>query len=191
VGESATRADGRRTDTRKRINDVALDVFSERGYEGATLQEIAERLDITRPALYYHYRSKEEILAAIHRDLALSIDTILDQARAAPRTTATRADILTRLHELMAGPWGKFTRFAQASEAAMRDLSAAEEFTTRMDALGALLAPSDTVEGRMKGRLALTTLFMASARISQLGGTDQERVAAAFSIATQLIANDD
>jgi AcrR family transcriptional regulator len=179
--------DGRRTDTRDRIHDVALAVFSERGWDGATLREIAERLEITRPALYYHYRSKEDILASIHRDLAHSVDGILDWARAQPATVATRVEILHRLAALMAGPWGTFIAFAQANEAAMRDLTAAEEFAVRMDTLADLLKPSDTVTGRMKARLALDALFMAGSRRRQLGGSDAERCKAALETANSLV----
>jgi AcrR family transcriptional regulator len=179
--------DGRRTDTKNRIHDVALAVFSERGWDGATLREIAERLEITRPALYYHYRSKEDILASIHRDLARSVDGILDWARAQPATAATRVEILHRLAGLMAGPWGMFIAFAQANEAAMRNLTAAEEFAERMDSLADLLKPSDTVVGRMKARLALDALFMAGSRRRQLGGSDTERCQAALATANSLI----
>jgi len=179
--------DGRRTDTRKRIHDVALAVFSERGWDGATMREIAERLQITRPALYYHYRSKEDILASIHRDLARSVDGILDWARAQPASAATRAEILYRLASLMAGPWGTFIDFAQASEAAMRDLKATEDFAERMDSLADLLKPSDTVAGRMRARLALDALFMAGSRSRSLGGTDSERCQAALATGTALI----
>lgn len=179
--------DGRRTDTRNRIHDVALAVFSERGWDGATLREIAERLDITRPALYYHYRSKDDILASIHHDLAHSVDGILDWAHAQPATAATRAEILHRLAALMAGPWGTFIAFAQANEAAMRNLTAAGEFAQRMDSFADLLTPSDTVPGRMKARLALDALFMAGSRSHQLGGTDTERCQAALTTARTLI----
>jgi len=179
--------DGRRTDTKSRIHDVALAVFSERGWDGATLREIAERLEITRPALYYHYRSKEDILASIHRDLARSVDGIVDWARAQPATAATRAEILYRLAALMAGPWGTFIAFAQANEAAMRNLTAAEKFAERMDTLADLLKPSDTVAGRMKARLALDALFMAGSRRRQLGGSDDERCQAALATANSLI----
>src|SRR5690606_31787714 len=44
----------RRGDTRQRIQDVALDLFAEQGYEKTSLREIAERLDVTKAALYYH-----------------------------------------------------------------------------------------------------------------------------------------
>ncbi|NEW69242.1 TetR/AcrR family transcriptional regulator [Streptomyces rhizosphaericus] len=181
--------DGRRTDTRQRIHQVALDVFSERGYEKATLREIAERLEVTRPALYYHYKSKEDILASIHRDLASSIDDIIDWACSRPADLRTRREVLHRLSALMAGPWGQFTRFAQENEAAMRDLAAASEFVERMESLAELLRPSDTVRGRMRARLALSALFMAGSRAEQLGGTDQVRSAAALETADELVAD--
>src|SRR3954451_21485956 len=99
-------ADGRRTDTRHRIHAVALEVFSERGWEGATLREIAERLGITRPALYYHFKSKEAILAGIHQELAESIDGIIGWAAGRPADVSTRTEILHRLSTLMSGSWG-------------------------------------------------------------------------------------
>jgi AcrR family transcriptional regulator len=180
----------RRTDTKKRIHDVALAVFSERGWDGATLREIAERLDITRPALYYHYRSKEDILTSIHHDTAHSMDDILEWARRRPAGPATRTEILNRLATLMAGPLGAFIGFAQANEAAMRNLTTAEEFTERIDALADLLKPSDTVAGRMKARLALDALLMAGSRKRQLGGSDAEGCRAALATANSLIDAD-
>jgi len=182
------RVDGRRTDTRQKIHEVALEVFRERGYDRATMQEIAARLGVTRPALYYHYRSKDDMLASIHQALACSLDDIIEWARSRPRARTTRYEVLRRLDELMAGPWGKFTLFAQANEDAMRDLSAASEFSVRMDTVGDLLSPERTVEGEMKGRLALAALFMARARGRQLGGNRTERAAAAMRLARRLCA---
>jgi AcrR family transcriptional regulator len=180
------KTDGRRTDTRSRIHAVALDIFAEHGYERASMQQIADRLMITRPALYYHYRSKEDILASIHDDLAQSVDDLIAWASAQPKTRATRRELLSRLHDLMSGPWGTFTRFAQANEAAMRDLSAAAEFARRMDTLSKLLSPGETIDGRLKGRLALTALFMANARGEQVGGTTSQRMECALEIAQKL-----
>jgi TetR/AcrR family transcriptional repressor of uid operon len=45
-------------DTRKRILHAARQVFSERGYEGATFQAIAVRADLTRPAINHYFSSK-------------------------------------------------------------------------------------------------------------------------------------
>jgi AcrR family transcriptional regulator len=52
--------------TRERILDVALELFTDQGFDGTSMREIAERLDISKPAIYYHFASKEEILMALH-----------------------------------------------------------------------------------------------------------------------------
>ena len=52
--------------TRERILDVALDLFTDQGFDGTSMREIAERLHISKPAIYYHFASKEEILMALH-----------------------------------------------------------------------------------------------------------------------------
>ena len=52
--------------TRDRILDVALDLFTDQGFDGTSMREIAERLHISKPAIYYHFASKEEILLALH-----------------------------------------------------------------------------------------------------------------------------
>ncbi len=52
--------------TRDRILDVALDLFTTQGFDGTSLREVAERLGITKAALYYHFESKEDILLALH-----------------------------------------------------------------------------------------------------------------------------
>jgi AcrR family transcriptional regulator len=55
--------------TRERILDVALDLFTVQGFDGTSMREIAERLHISKPAIYYHFASKEEILMALHMRL--------------------------------------------------------------------------------------------------------------------------
>lgn len=183
-----SRTDRRRTDTRRRIHDVALKVFSERGWEGATMREIAELLGITRPALYHHFRNKEDILASIHHELAVSIDDILTPGREEQPTAQNRVRLLERLSDLIAGPWGPFIRFAQADESAMRNLTGVAEFSARIDELAQLLQPDASIRGRIEGRLALTALFVAGTRSSQLGGTPTERREAAIQVAQCLVA---
>jgi AcrR family transcriptional regulator len=53
-------------DTRQRILDVALDLFIEQGFDGTSLRQIAERLGVTKAALYYYFESKDDILLALH-----------------------------------------------------------------------------------------------------------------------------
>jgi AcrR family transcriptional regulator len=53
------------SDTRDRILAVATELFSEQGYDATSLRQIADRLGFTKAALYYHFQSKEQILAAL------------------------------------------------------------------------------------------------------------------------------
>jgi AcrR family transcriptional regulator len=52
--------------TRDKILDVALELFNEQGYDKTSLREIAERLGVTKAALYYHFERKEDILLELH-----------------------------------------------------------------------------------------------------------------------------
>ena len=48
---------------------MALDLFTEKGFDGTSLREIAEQLGVTKAALYYHFASKDDILMALHMRL--------------------------------------------------------------------------------------------------------------------------
>ena len=48
--------------TKEKILTVALDLFSENGYEGTSLQMIANEIGITKAAFYRHYKNKNDIL---------------------------------------------------------------------------------------------------------------------------------
>ena len=56
---------GPNTQTRRRILDVALELFASQGYDRTSLREISERLGFSKAALYYHFRAKEDILRAL------------------------------------------------------------------------------------------------------------------------------
>ena len=52
-------------DTKKKILDVALTLFSEKGYGNVYVGQIAEGVGIKAPSLYKHYKSKQDIFDAI------------------------------------------------------------------------------------------------------------------------------
>ena len=52
-------------DTKKKILDVALTLFSEKGYGNVYVGQIAEGVGIKAPSLYKHYKSKQDIFNAI------------------------------------------------------------------------------------------------------------------------------
>ena len=53
------------SDTRARIQEVARELFTQKGVQRTSLQDIANRLGITKPALYYHFRSREDLVRSI------------------------------------------------------------------------------------------------------------------------------
>jgi AcrR family transcriptional regulator len=68
----------------------ALDAFYENGYHGTSVRDIARRVDLTVPALYYHHENKEALLLAL---LTRSIDRVHSlclEARAAGRSPEER-----------------------------------------------------------------------------------------------------
>ncbi len=54
--------DRRKTDTRSRILEAALQLFAERGFTGASMRSIASAVGIRSPSLYAHFDSKQAIL---------------------------------------------------------------------------------------------------------------------------------
>ncbi|WP_348652933.1 helix-turn-helix domain-containing protein [Polyangium sp. y55x31] len=68
-------------DTRSRLLTTALKLFGEHGMEGTSMQMIADELGVTKAALYYHFKSKDEIAEAVVGPALQEMDQILDEAR--------------------------------------------------------------------------------------------------------------
>ncbi|MDI3287467.1 TetR/AcrR family transcriptional regulator [Polyangium sp. 15x6] len=68
-------------DTRSRLLATALKLFGEHGMEGTSMQMIADDLGVTKAALYYHFKSKDEIAEAVVAPALQEMDQILDEAR--------------------------------------------------------------------------------------------------------------
>ena len=75
---------GSAAQTRERILDLALELFTEQGYDGTSLRDIAERLGTTKAALYYHFARKEDILLELHLRLHALGRGVLDELEAMP-----------------------------------------------------------------------------------------------------------
>ena len=163
--------DGRsRGDTRARIQQVALELFAEQGYEKTSLREIAERLDVTKAALYYHFKSKEDIVRSLVEDYFGQIDALISWARPQPRNAIVRGEILSRYLTIVAEGAEVF-RMLQQNQAAVNSLATAksggELFRERLTALAELLteqgAPlSDRVRAAMAlGGVSVGWMFFA------------------------------
>ncbi|MGH8991039.1 MAG: TetR/AcrR family transcriptional regulator [Acidimicrobiia bacterium] len=69
--------------TRERILAVATELFIDQGYEATSLRQIADRLGITKAALYYHFQSKEQIFTALLEPVSPVLAGFIDQMVAA------------------------------------------------------------------------------------------------------------
>lgn len=63
------------------ILETAARLFLERGYRSTSLRELAVFLKITKPALYYYFQNKEQILVECYRAGITSIEGLLEQGR--------------------------------------------------------------------------------------------------------------
>ena len=78
-------------DTKQRIIDKALELFSERGYDAVSVGEIAAAVGIKAPSLYNHYPSKQAIFDAIVESTALQYEK--DTGRIDIHVQSAAADI--------------------------------------------------------------------------------------------------
>lgn len=60
-------------DTRRKIIEAATELFAEKGFHGTGVAEIGQRADVQRGALYYHIKSKEELLWEVLRDYVIAL----------------------------------------------------------------------------------------------------------------------
>ncbi|MGY1502788.1 TetR family transcriptional regulator [Streptomyces sp. QTS52] len=82
--------------TYDRVLDAAAEEFARYGYANTNLQRIADRIGLTKGALYGHFTNKEELATALTDQLAGTTGTLLDDARkpSAPVRNRLRALVL-------------------------------------------------------------------------------------------------
>jgi len=151
--------EARRSDTRARIQQVALELFAEQGYEKTSLREIAERLDVTKAALYYHFKSKEDIVRSLIEDYMGQVDALIAWAKTQPRTPEARGKILGRYVQIVADGSEVF-RMLHHNQAAVNSLASAKErgsvFRERMTGLvEAITEPGADMQERLRATMAL------------------------------------
>jgi AcrR family transcriptional regulator len=151
-----------RGDTRERIQAVALELFAEQGYEKTSLREIAERLGVTKAALYYHFKSKEDIVSSLVEDYFGQINALIEWGRSQPRTAEVRGAVLNRYFGIVEDGSEVF-RMIQQNQAALSALAAAkhrsELFRERMDGLvGILSEPGAPLAAQVRAAVALASV---------------------------------
>jgi TetR/AcrR family transcriptional regulator, cholesterol catabolism regulator len=70
--------------TRERILQESARFFAKDGYKATNLKQVADTLDVTRQALYYYFRSKSDILAALFDEVMSRMEESVDSALPVP-----------------------------------------------------------------------------------------------------------
>ena len=165
AAETTERTDGRsRRGTRARIQAVAVEMFTEHGYEKTSLREIAEALGVTKAALYYHFKSKEDIVRSLVEDYFGRIDALVSWGENEPPGPGRRAEILRRYVAIVQEGEAAF-RMLHQNQAAIKGLSGSKNtgqlFRERLSPLIALLTgPNPGLEDRLRAAMALGGISM-------------------------------
>lgn len=150
-----------RTDTRARIIEVALDLFSAQGYEKTSLREIADKLGVTKAALYYHFKTKDDIVHGIVQSMAAPIDEAIEYGRDKPWSPELRDELVRRFAAGMADR-APLLRFFHENQPALRESAAGLEFKDRMLAMVRLVhGPNAGFQDRLRATMSLFTINSA------------------------------
>jgi AcrR family transcriptional regulator len=80
---------GYRDEIRKKIVSEAFEVFLAKGFEKTTMDDIAARLGVTKPAIYRYYKNKEELF------LASMAETMMGEFKEIFATSFAKDDLMT------------------------------------------------------------------------------------------------
>ncbi|MCP9212117.1 TetR/AcrR family transcriptional regulator [Streptomyces cucumeris] len=178
----------RRGDTRQRIQDVALELFAERGYEKTSLREIAEHLEVTKAALYYHFKTKEDILLSLFQDLGRPLDELIAWGAEQPRTLETKQELLRRYSAALTNAAPLF-RFMQENQATVRELSSIGQlFKDRMFAMSDLIREHDaSLSDQVRCVTALFSMHAGLFALQTIEGDPEDKRKAALEVALDLV----
>jgi len=66
--------------SRDRLMQAAVEIFGRKGYAAASVREIVARAGVTKPVLYYHFKSKEGLMTAIIDEAFREVSAVVDKA---------------------------------------------------------------------------------------------------------------
>jgi len=156
-----------RSDTRARIIDVALELFAEQGYEKTSLREIADRLGVTKAALYYHFKTKDDIVHGIVDSMAAPIDDTIAWGEGKPWSPELRDELVRRFAAGMVER-APLLRFFHENQPALRESPAGLEFKARMLAMIRLVhGPEATFQDRLRATMSLFSIHSAMFLLKQ------------------------
>jgi AcrR family transcriptional regulator len=177
------------TDTRAEIQDVALALFTEHGYDATSMRELAEQLGITKAALYYHFTSKEAIILSLFEEHLNALDELLAWAAAQPHSPQLSSELLGGWLALAVGRGLPVMRFAAVNQTAVRAALHTDRGTIqqRMEKATQIIAgPDAPLQERLRVRMALLSVHITVMASHETEADDADILAAATHAAALL-----
>jgi AcrR family transcriptional regulator len=179
----------RRTGSQTRVEaqQVALELFTSQGYEATSLREIAERLGVSKAALYYHFNSKDDIVRSLMAARADEAAELLAWAHAQEPGPERMEQAVLRWVETTSIEKLRGIRFVTANPAVLRNLNSGSLRET-LHALAEDLTTNEVdPRRRLLIRMALLSVNSAVMAANGTDATDEEISAAAKQMALALL----
>lgn len=178
------------SDTRTEIISVAMRLFVDNGYDKTSLREIADEIGVTKAALYYHFRTKEDIVRAAMDAYAGRVTATVDWLESHQDDPGRHEELVDRFMTLFTEDGSVALRFGQSNPTVMSREDFGERHVGQIKRMVALLAgPGAGPEHVIRATLSFGALVIGTMNpITELGGTVEERHAAARAVALELLA---
>ncbi|WP_440710809.1 TetR/AcrR family transcriptional regulator [Herbiconiux sp. YIM B11900] len=169
------RPTGPRGESRRRLLDAALGLFSRHGVNGTSLQMIADALGVTKAAVYHQYNSKDEIVIAVATPALEQMDRIVSEAEAEAGPRERFDAMLDGLVELVLDH-REFAASLQRDPEMGRLLRADDRYTSLTDRFDLLLIGDQPTPAARVALAAAGGGLMVAGVDPALAGIDRETV---------------
>jgi AcrR family transcriptional regulator len=155
--------------TRARILEIARELIKERGYGSTSISQIAGRLGTSKAALYYHFKSKEEILDALMSEPMIAFQEIATRAAGRPSGQAAE-EVLGAIIDFVAGPSSCLAAF-QNDPSVLKEYARCNNLQSSEDQIiTALAGPRPSTAKLIRARAALAAAKQGTNAALSMGG---------------------
>jgi AcrR family transcriptional regulator len=177
---------------RDAILDAAADVFTERGFSGATVDAIVERAQLSKGAFYWHFDSKDElVLAVLAERVEQPIKELIELLRSAPRDENISLFANRRFGEFLERGRGAILLEHEYEGLAARDPRLRRRYARQRRRLRAALAEALAARARHLGAPPLDTPAeeIATAYLALIRGLARERLLDPGGVPSHILGN--
>ena len=162
AADGATKADDEstRSDTRDLILQRARDLFARHGYRGTPIRQLTAGLGMTPAALYYHFSSKDEVLAQVLASMERDGEALIARMAELERSPQTLREVLDRYFDVLARDIVVFRLVADDVDVQRSDVGQRLRAQAR-ELYAWLVGPSADISDRIRAAAAVGTVRLS------------------------------